>query len=84
MFLHIGADASVATRDVIAIIDVKSLARSPATREFLSLAESERRVYRSGEGGFKSMVVTSTAVYLSPITPATLRRRLRARGFIYE
>jgi len=78
MYLHIGADASVATRDVVAIISGRLMELSPVNREFIGFAESERRVFRYAEGGFGSAIVTATAVYLAPTTPATLVRRARA------
>jgi len=78
VYLHIGADASVATRDVVAIINGRVMAFSPVNREFIGLAESQRRVFRSQEGDFGSVVVTATAVYLTPTTPATLVRWARA------
>ncbi|HAI21058.1 MAG TPA: hypothetical protein DCM14_04075 [Clostridiales bacterium UBA8153] len=80
MYLHIGADACVAMRDVVAIISHKLMELSPVNREFIGSAEAERRVFRSADGRFASAVVTTTAVYLTPTTPATLVRRARS-GF---
>jgi hypothetical protein len=78
MYLHIGADASVAMKDVVAIISGRLMGLSPVNREFIGCAESERRVFRYAEGEFGSAVVTANAVYLTPTTPATLTRRARA------
>ncbi len=75
MYLHIGADASVAVADIIAILDARRAGRAPATREFLGMAESERRVYRPGGGKHKSLVITTAGIYLSPISSGTLKRR---------
>lgn len=80
MFLHIGQDTLIRLGHVIGIFDYNMRGRTVATREFLQLAESERRLVPSPAGEVKTFIVTPERVYLSPISAATLRRRAEAVG----
>ena len=75
MFLHVGADVSVRTKDVIAIIDMKAAKTAVATREFLDVMKDESAVEDISEGDAKSFVVTVNRVFLSPISAPTLGKR---------
>ncbi|MGE5588831.1 MAG: extracellular matrix regulator RemB [Clostridia bacterium] len=82
MFVHIGGQVSVAVRDLVAMLDLKTAMKSPLSAEFLSRTDegrSHRVVSVDGLGDGQEprcVVVTSSVVYLSPISLATLRRRL--------
>lgn len=75
MFLHVGADVVVSLKRVVAIMDLRSSREAEATREFLTLAHSEKRVVDVALGIAKSLVVTDGPVYLSPISSLTLKKR---------
>ncbi len=75
MFLHIGADVVVSMRRVIAILDLKSSRQAEATREFLSWAQTQKRVVDVASGETKSLILTDAEVYLSPISSLTLKKR---------
>jgi regulator of extracellular matrix RemA (YlzA/DUF370 family) len=75
MFLHVGADVVVSLKRVIAILDLKSSARAEATREFLTLAQSGKHVTDISGGDPKSLVLTDSEVFLSPISSLTLMKR---------
>ena len=74
MFLHLGGDAIVRQSDVIAILDYRAT-RSAASKEYLQLARSENRLHDISEGEPKAFVITRSAVYLSPISSVTLKKR---------
>lgn len=75
MFIHLGGDIVIRSRDVVAILDQNSHDSSTITREFLS-AQEEDGVIPISEEQVKSVVVTmDNKVYLSPISSLTLKRR---------
>ncbi len=82
MILHLGGDQAVWARHVLTILPVET-ARSADTRAFLYRARTEGNVIPVGTDPPKSAVVTVDdhgvrRVYLSPISPATLRLRSQA------
>lgn len=87
MFLHIGGDVAIPVEDLIAIINLEIGVKKEATREFLSYAEDEKTVIRIGDKEHnKSIVLTRSAIYYSPISTATLLKRAENRelpGLIY-
>ncbi|MCR4402491.1 MAG: DUF370 domain-containing protein [Firmicutes bacterium] len=84
MFVHIGGQVSVALQDVVALLDPKLVKKSQLHEGFPSRTHEGRgpgMVCVNGDGleygqEPRCVVVTSSAVYLSPISLATLRRRL--------
>lgn len=74
MYIHVGGDTMVERRRLIAILDAH-IRDAPATREFLATARRHPGVEDVSEGDPKSIVITDHRVYLSPISPLTLRRR---------
>lgn len=75
MFLHLGADVVISLKKVVAIFDLRSVREAEATREFLSQALGQKRVVDVSTGDTKSMVLTDTEIYLSPISSLTLKKR---------
>lgn len=71
MFIHIGKNTVIKSRDVIAILD-SSTAKSAATSEFLQIAKEEGFL-KSEEG--KSIIITEKNIYFSPISSITLLKR---------
>lgn len=75
MFLHVGTDVVVSLKRVIAILDLKSAGSSDATREFLNLLKSQKKVTDISGGDAKSLVLTDSEAFLSPISSLTLKKR---------
>lgn len=80
MFLHLGSDVMVLTRDIIAILDFETSTLSKITREFLSASQEEEFIINvSQEDLPKSFVLTEVfgkiRVYISPISTSTLQKR---------
>ena len=72
----------VRQRDIIGVFDMDNTTISPRTRSFLRKAEKEKRVTYVSMDLPKSFVVCApkkdagaTTVYISQISPATLRKR---------
>jgi hypothetical protein len=75
LFLHIGEDVSVPAKDIIFILDLKSIDAGIASREFLEISRDEDLVTEIGPGDPKSLVLTTERAYLSPISSLTLGGR---------
>lgn len=93
MFLHLGKDLVVPTKDIIAIIDAKTAFKSNDTKEFFEIAKEEGFIYNIVSEGIKSYIITekvekdnrngadirTSIIYSSNISSTTLAKRA---GFI--
>ncbi|WP_134685359.1 extracellular matrix regulator RemB [Brevibacillus migulae] len=75
MFIHIGGDTVVSTKDVITILDHQTVNSSKISKKFMEDEKKEKRVVDRHAEETKSYVVTKDAIYLSPISSLTLKRR---------
>lgn len=83
MYLHVGGGVVVPSEDIVGVFDLDNASTSRRTREFLAAAEKEGMILPVGEDLPKSMVVCCPRgswqrVYISPLTSATLLRRLES------
>lgn len=81
MYLHLGQDVIVHTREILGIFDLDTASLSKHTRDYLARAEKGRRVVNVSLELPKSFIVTGRCVYISPISAATLLKR---SGFLKE
>jgi len=87
MYLHLGQDTVVSDKEVLGIFDLDTSTVSKTTRDYLSLAEKEKRVINVSFELPKSFVVCSdkkdekVKIYLSPISSSTLRKRMKNLSF---
>jgi hypothetical protein len=75
VFVHLGADLVVRSKDIVCISDIRARDLSPITREFLQVAKEEGFMHDIASGQAKAFVVTINGVFLSPISSLTLRKR---------
>ena len=85
MYVHLGGGVTVPSREVAAVFDLDNATTSIHTRRFLERAQEEGMLLPIGEDLPKSLVVCCPLggwqrVYLSPMSPATLQRRLAGPG----
>ncbi|MBQ3068327.1 MAG: DUF370 domain-containing protein [Clostridia bacterium] len=81
MYIHLGAQTVVKSREVIGIFDTDNTTLSRHTREYLAAAEKQGRVVSITYELPKSFVVCVDAqgketIYLSQLSAATLRKRI--------
>ena len=83
MYLHLGQDTVVRTDEIVGIFDLENTSISKITKDFLTRAEKERRVYNVSYELPKSFVICGgrddTTVYITQISSATLKKRA---GFV--
>ncbi len=77
MYLHLGKETLVNTRDVVGLFDLDTASLSKKTREFLAAAEKAGRVVNVSFELPKSVVLTKDGLlYISQLATATLKKRL--------
>ena len=86
MYLHLGQNVMVRSRDVIGIFDLDNTTWSFRTRRFLERAEREGRVMSLGEDLPRSFVLAEgrdgvPVVYLTPLSSAALSARAGKNEF---
>ncbi len=91
MFVHLGGDVVVCTKDIIAILDIESTLKSKHSKDFLNICEEEGFVNRVTDEEPRSFVVMEkiegkpykgrairkVVVYYSPISALTLQKRAK-------
>lgn len=77
MYLHIGGDVLVKKDSIIGVFDIENTSIGKATREFFSASEKKKHVIAVSEDLPRSFILDkNNTVYLSPISPATLQKRI--------
>lgn len=84
MYLNLGNNRIIKTRDIIGIFDMDNATVSKRSRQYLNRAEKEKRLEYVGYDLPKSFVVCATKkgenkVFLSSLSSATLEKRLLSR-----
>ncbi|WP_226582360.1 extracellular matrix regulator RemB [Halobacillus litoralis] len=75
MFIHIGDDHVIQSKDVVAIIDHSLISSSSIIEEMIFNQRKNRRVMETQEHQPKAIVVTSDVIYFSPLSVYTLKKR---------
>lgn len=82
MYLYLGQDQVIQYDDMIGIFDLDNTTVSKTTREMLRKAEQSGETVTIAGDLPKSYIVCSAKrgrqkIYISPVTPTTLQRRIR-------
>lgn len=81
MYLYIGNDVVINTKDIVGIFDSDNTTVSKATRKFLNLSEKKGSIINAAADIPKSFVVCrdkskdKNVTYLCQLSPATLQKR---------
>ncbi|OLO42131.1 DUF370 domain-containing protein [Alkalihalophilus pseudofirmus] len=75
MFIHLGGDIVIRSKDVVAILNSDMKESSGITKEFINAHFKANYVIEISEEMTKSIVITNDQVYYSPISSVTLKRR---------
>lgn len=85
MYLHIGNDHCVDTRDIIGIFDIENTTVEKCTKKLLERAEKEKRCIYTTYEMPKSFIITvkngTERLYISQLAASTLKKRLKTGGF---
>lgn len=77
MYLHIGEDRVLNSRDIIGIFDMDTSTVNKATRTYLNQAEKNNKIVYVNYELPKSFIVTGDKIYVSPLNTSTLKKRSR-------
>jgi regulator of extracellular matrix RemA (YlzA/DUF370 family) len=81
VFVHLGGDAVVDVRQVVAILDARRLLHSPGARALLERASGGRADGTAAAvEEARAVVVTTSGVCLAAISPETVAKRIRELG----
>lgn len=78
MYLHLGQESIVRTRDILGVFDIDTTTISKHTRNFLTRAEKAGNVVNVTNELPKSFIVSTAereTVYISQISATTLKKR---------
>ncbi|CAN7146724.1 MULTISPECIES: extracellular matrix/biofilm biosynthesis regulator RemA family protein [Bacillaceae] len=73
MYIHVGEDVMVRTDEIIAIIDRDTVQFSEEIQHFLKT--KDHNLCNLAKGSYKSLVITTGQLYLSPLASSTLKKR---------
>ncbi|MEG1620999.1 MAG: DUF370 domain-containing protein [Oscillospiraceae bacterium] len=86
IYLHLGNDVVVNTKEIVGIYDIDNTSISKATKEYLAAAEKGGNVINVTYEIPKSYVVCEnkgkTRVYISQLSPQTLGKRANSKRII--
>ncbi|WP_338471237.1 DUF370 domain-containing protein [Niallia sp. XMNu-256] len=74
MYLDFGVEQLIHDKEIVAIIDKKSIESSTDLNDFLK--QYENHSVHQSKGTFKSIIITNNHIYFSPFTSNTLKKRL--------
>ena len=77
MYLYLGGETVINTKNIIGIFDMDTSTVNKATRDYLKKAQADRRVIYVNYDLPKCFVVTDKSVYVSPINTGTLNKRAK-------
>lgn len=81
MYVHIGGDYTISDSYILGIFDLDlTTSGQSETVRYLTAAEQSGRIEIISPDLPRSFVVTLDRVYVSPVSVATLRKRLGAKG----
>lgn len=75
MFIHLGGEKIIRASELIAIFDISIEKSSKISKQFILQAVKDKKTEQIGEEDCKSLVVTKSKVYYSPISSTTLKKR---------
>jgi len=73
VYLDFGLDQIIKIKDIIAIIDKKSVESTDAINDLLKNYNSHS--IHQPEGTYKSIIITNNHIYFSPLATNTLKKR---------
>ncbi|AJS60704.1 extracellular matrix regulator RemB [Paenibacillus sp. IHBB 10380] len=76
MYIHLGGEKNIRSSELVAIFDISIEKSSKISKKFVSHARQEKTIVNIGEEEAKSIVVTKDKVFYSPISSATLKKRV--------
>lgn len=77
MFLYLGGDITVKSKEVIGIFDIEECSVSRTTAEFLNFSQKKGKIVNVSDEMPKSFIVTDNKTYISNVSNRTIALRAR-------
>ena len=77
MYVYLGGDTVIRIKDIIGIFDMDTSTVNKATRDYLSIAEKNKKIVYVNYELPKSFIVCKDKIYVCPLNTATLLKRCR-------
>ena len=77
MYIYLGGDTAISTKDIIGIFDMDTSTVNKATRDYLSKAEKDKKVVYVNYELPKSFIVCRDKIYICPLNTVTLLKRCK-------
>lgn len=77
MYLYLGGETVINTKEIIGIFDMDTSTVNKATRDYLSKVEKEKRVIYANFELPKSFIVCKDKIYVCPFNTSTLAKRCK-------
>jgi len=74
MFIHIGDDHLIRSREIIAIVEMDVITSSTVMEEMIAVYKKKNRLIGSKEDA-KSVIITDEKIYYSQLAVLTLKKR---------
>ncbi len=88
MYVHLGNNCNVRSKNILAVLDMDTSTLSKITREFFATAEEEGFINLVSADLPKSAVICEVGheskVFLCPVASSTIRKRIKMGGFTDE
>ena len=83
MYIHVGGEYTIAARFIVAIFDLDQISgnKDKGTKTFLARLEKNMRLEYVSADLPLSLIVTVDGAYLSPVSAATVQKRLAEKEF---
>lgn len=82
MFIHLGGDVIIRSKDIIAILNRDVQERASVTNTYLQAEEQRKTKTVISADYIKSIVVTNDDIYYSPVSSLTLNRRAQGKSIM--
>lgn len=76
MYIHLGSDVSVLKDEIIGIFDIEKVTVQKYMNDYLSYCQKNGKIYYVSLDMPKSIIVCTDMVYISNVSPLTLKKRM--------
>lgn len=77
MYVYLGGDTVISTKNIIGIFDMDTSTVNKATRDYLSIAEKNKKIIYVNYELPKSFIVCRDKIYVCPLNTTTLLKRCK-------
>jgi len=75
LYLHLGSDVLIMKEKIVAIIDLETTKEGKFNKKILNIKDNQKINYISKPGKEKTLIITNSEYYFSPISSLTLFKR---------